>query len=110
ILTRAIPRYDRDTTTRFEAIPLDAAAGPADAVRTQAPLVIHGWDDFALRYPQLAEGASPEDFPATPFVFPLIVQGKAIGALGIGFDDPNPSGGEVARHRSMAAQLSAQAA
>ena len=47
----AIHGYDRDTTTRFEAIPLEAAAGPTDAVRTQAPLVIHGWDDFARRYP-----------------------------------------------------------
>lgn len=104
----AIHGYDRDTTTRFEAIPLDAAAGPTDAVRTQAPLVIHGWDDFARRYPQLAEGASPEDFPATSFMFPLIVQGKAIGALGIGFDDPNPIGEEVSRHLSIVAHICAQ--
>lgn len=105
----AIHGYEDDTIDRFEAIPLDRPSGPTDAVRTQTPQVIDGWDDFAARYPELAATASPGGFPVTSFMFPLMVEGRAIGSIGIGFDDPNPISEEVNQHLSIVAHICAQA-
>ena len=78
-------------------------------MRTQTPQVIDGWDDFAARYPELAATASPGGFPVTSFMFPLMVEGRAIGSIGIGFDDPNPISEEVNQHLSIVAHICAQA-
>lgn len=100
--------YREESVELFETIPLDRSSGPTDAIRDRNPLVIEGWDDFRSRYSELAATVPQDDFPATSFVFPLIVEGRTIGSLGIGFDDPNPIGAEVRQHLSIVAHICAQ--
>ncbi len=76
--------YGRDLTERWQRFPLAAAIPLADAARTGEPVLLESREAFSAAYPAVAAGglsAVSQAFAAVP----LLVEGRAIGALAFSF-------------------------
>ncbi|HEU4453056.1 MAG TPA: ATP-binding protein [Longimicrobium sp.] len=76
--------YAAEVVERWQRIPLDARVPLAEAVRRGVPVVVRSAEERAERFPELA--ASAARFPASVSV-PLVVEGRAVGAMGLSFLD-----------------------
>ena len=74
---------------RWRFFSVDSVVPLADVARTGAPLFLESRDDWLAAYPNAAallEGTNHHSH----IVAPLVVEGRAIGSLGITFDHPRP--------------------
>jgi PAS domain S-box-containing protein len=100
--------YPAEIVERFRHLPLDAAFPLADAAREALPIFLDREADRAARYPHLAEirrsnGAGPMA------AVPVLIAGRAIGALGLNFPHGAALGEEERAAILNLAQQSAQA-
>jgi PAS domain S-box-containing protein len=72
----------------FRRIDLGADVPLAEAVRTGAPVVCGDLDELARRYPHLASHPAGGNHAAA--AFPLVVDERVIGAVGLSFAEPQP--------------------
>jgi PAS domain S-box-containing protein len=105
----AIHGYSDETTEKARVLPLDGANAPADAIRTMAPVYIQGPNEFAGRYPLLNDRFGSAEIAASTIAFPLIVEGKPIGTIGLGFEDRHPLANDERRHLAIVAGICAHA-
>jgi signal transduction histidine kinase len=85
-LTGAIG-YTHDNADRFRLVPLDARWPLTDAVRTMKPIFLATRDDHVAQYPTFV-AAIPEVAEHAIACIPLEVDGRCIGAIGLGFPMP----------------------
>ncbi len=74
--------YPEAAVEAWRRIPLDARVPLTEAVRTGEPVVVRTLEERAERFPALGDSAL---FPVSVSV-PLIVEGRAVGAMGLSFD------------------------
>jgi GAF domain-containing protein/anti-sigma regulatory factor (Ser/Thr protein kinase) len=80
---RGVAGYPDEVVQRWADLPLDAAAPAADAARTAQLVVMRSVAERDARYPALAgRAAVGEGFVCAP----LLVEGRVVGVLGLGFD------------------------
>ncbi len=84
-LLRAVG-YPPETVAAWGRFPLAMATPLTDAVRTGEPVVIESLDAWTARYPQIpAARAGGEPAEGAQVALPLIVEGRALGGLGLSF-------------------------
>jgi PAS domain S-box-containing protein len=88
-----------------DRLPLNAAHPLADAIRTGEPVWIGSVAELAERYPGLAVSAATKALAAVP----LMMNGRVLGGLGIGFDEPHEFGPDEQTFTLTLAQYCAQA-
>lgn len=71
----------------WQRFPLDEKVPIADSVRQRAPVIIEATENWAEQYPKLGPLASVTGSRAL-VAFPLIVEGRIIGAMGLSFPKP----------------------
>jgi signal transduction histidine kinase/FixJ family two-component response regulator len=76
-----------DALDSWRRFPLSSPVPLAEATRTTTPIFLHSLDDWQRRYPDLFQLAQAAEHHANAVV-PLVVNGSAIGAIGIAFDAP----------------------
>lgn len=81
--------YDRDLLEEFRHIDLGAPVPLADAARTGAPVICRDLGEVARRYPDLAARVLSGGHTAVA-AFPLVVDERVIGAVGLSFKEPQP--------------------
>src|SRR5436190_13696885 len=84
---------------------LNAAHPLADAIRTGEPVWIASVAELADRYPGLAVSAATKALAAVP----LMMNGRVLGGLGIGFDEPHEFGPDEQTFTLTLGQYCAQA-
>ncbi len=85
--------YPREVIERWRRFPADAAVPLADAVRSGEPVLIESLDALTRRYPRLAAGSAVAGDHALAAI-PFLVEGRAVGAMGLTFGAPRPFGDE----------------
>ena len=81
--------YPSELLATYRRFPLTASLPIADAVRTGKPILL-GSRRWTARYPHLAAHARSE--AAAWAAFPLLGPGRAIGAIGLSFAEPQEFG------------------
>ncbi len=79
--------YPQALLEAWRRFPRDAPAPLADVVRTQRAIWLDSPAALAIHYPHLAVGATERERSAWAAI-PLIVDGRAIGAMGFSFAEP----------------------
>lgn len=79
--------YPQDVLDRWRRFPLDAPIPLSEAVRTARPIWLESRAVRDRRYPYLASTATLGEHQAWAAI-PLVVEGRAIGGLGLSFDTP----------------------
>jgi anti-anti-sigma factor len=79
--------HELSTQQRFASLPLDAELPLAEAARTAAPVWLESAEAIFGGYPRFAE-VRPQAQSAA--LLPLADDGRALGAIGLVFDDPHP--------------------
>ena len=79
--------YPPEVISKWQRYPLDAPVPLTDAVRLGEPIYIDSPEDRLRRYPALAAVRATAETKASACV-PLLVGGKAVGVLGLSFDEP----------------------
>jgi signal transduction histidine kinase/PAS domain-containing protein len=82
--------YSPAVTRPWAQIPIDAAVPLAEAARTGAPVIVRSLAERQARYPALRDIASA--YPSMASV-PLMLDGSALGALGLSFATEDPVSG-----------------
>lgn len=78
--------YRPDTLKRWEECDITSSSLPlVDAIRTGKPILLRSREEIESIYPDLHFVPGQHLSPATA-AFPLLVQGRAIGAIGVSFD------------------------
>jgi PAS domain S-box-containing protein len=87
--------FPPEVVATWRQIPLDADAPVAEAIRTATSIWVETLEERVRRYP--AAAASDATSPGTWAAIPLIIEGHAIGGLGIGFPafGPLPPGDQA---------------
>lgn len=70
---------------RFRTFPVDAARPLAETFRTRQPIWLSSYEDMRARYPELRQ-LHEAGLGAAVYV-PLVIGGRSVGALGLGFPD-----------------------
>ena len=83
-LVRAVG-YPVERIEPWRRFSVDAPVPIADAVRTGQPVFLENWDAWLVRYPAAAPGDSPADRQEAWAALPLLVEGRAIGGIGLTF-------------------------
>jgi signal transduction histidine kinase/CheY-like chemotaxis protein len=78
--------YSEDLLKSWKLIPLSAPLPLAEAVRERRPIWMPSRTDWATRYPLLA---APTRYRAAA-ALPLVANGRALGAIGLSFDEERP--------------------
>ncbi|HEY8559535.1 MAG TPA: PAS domain S-box protein [Pyrinomonadaceae bacterium] len=79
--------FPPEVVENWERFSLDQKVPITDAIRTNAPVLVESTADWRVDYPQLGPLASVTGTRALA-AFPLVVEGRTIGALGISFPAP----------------------
>lgn len=93
---------------KWRRFSIDQKVPIADSVRSGNPVIIERFDDFLDRYPMLGPLASVTGSRGLA-AFPLIVEGRTIGALGLSFPTPQNFSEDDRAFMSALAQQCAQA-
>lgn len=80
--------YPERLLDHFRTFPLSAKLPFAEVIRNRSMLCLEGRDERAGRYPSLAH-VTDIDGPRASISVPLLVDGRAIGALGVTFPAPH---------------------
>lgn len=80
---RGVVGYPDEVVRRWTDLPIDADAPAAEAARTGRQVVLRSVAERDERYPSLAGRASIGDAFVTA---PIVVDGRLLGVLGLGFD------------------------
>jgi len=81
---RGVIGYPDEAVARWRDLPLDADAPAAEAARTGQRIVVASAEERDARYPELSGRASVGEAFITA---PLVVDGRIVGVLGLGFAD-----------------------
>ncbi|HEV8631582.1 MAG TPA: GAF domain-containing sensor histidine kinase, partial [Thermoanaerobaculia bacterium] len=81
----------------------------ADVIRAGSPVFIGSREALAARYPEVYRAAAGNHYGAVSAVMPLLVEGRAIGALAFSWDQPREIDEEAHLYRLLLAQHCAQA-
>ncbi|HEV2758262.1 MAG TPA: SpoIIE family protein phosphatase [Acidimicrobiales bacterium] len=81
--------YPAALLEQFRRMELAATVPLAQAARTATPVVCADVDEWSRRFPDLVAHSSRIGHRAAA-AFPLKVDGRVIGAVGLSFDDPQP--------------------
>ncbi len=81
--------YPPEMVEPWRRIPAETRVPFADAVRMAEPVLLRSAKELSARYPQLATAPDLTGYQAIAAI-PLLVDGRAIGALGLSFADPRP--------------------
>jgi PAS domain S-box-containing protein len=76
--------YQPEVVASWQRFSLDAPMPLAEAVRSEAPILLESPDELAARYPRLA-GMSGRTGNRSVAAIPLSLNGRAIGVLGLSF-------------------------
>jgi PAS domain S-box-containing protein len=76
--------FPQELTESWRHFPVSAHVPIADAVRGRSPIIIEEFEPWKDRYPELGPLASVTGSRAL-VAFPLIVEGRTIGAMGLSF-------------------------
>jgi signal transduction histidine kinase/PAS domain-containing protein len=79
--------YSDETVRPWPRVPLEADVPLVRAVRTGRPVVLRSLAERAEQYPHLARTAI--EYPMSISV-PMVVEGRAVGAMGMSFAQPRP--------------------
>jgi PAS domain S-box-containing protein len=79
--------FPQDVIGKWKSFSVSQRVPIADAVREKSPIIIEGYDSWKERYPGLGPLASVTGSRAL-VAFPLIVEGRTIGAMGLSFPQP----------------------
>jgi PAS domain S-box-containing protein len=93
---------------KWQRFSIDQNVPIAEAVRSRIPVIIESFDDFLDRYPVLgavSSGTGSRGLAA----FPLIIEGRILGALGLSFPAPQRFSDDDRAFMSALAQQCAQA-
>ncbi len=93
------------TAAEWGRLPVSAAVPASDAVRSGAPVVIGSIEERDARYPHLAH----EHTYAAFATLPLVVEGRTLGALTVGWTEPRAFSGEEREFLMAVARQCAQA-
>ncbi|HXF36779.1 MAG TPA: GAF domain-containing protein [Actinomycetota bacterium] len=83
----AFSGYPEELAERFRRIPADAGGPLRDAMEAGEPVVVRSPDEFARRWPHLVEALAATG-DRTTVTTPLIVRGRDVGVLHLGFRRP----------------------
>ncbi|HWG89875.1 MAG TPA: PAS domain-containing protein, partial [Candidatus Thermoplasmatota archaeon] len=108
LVIRATVGYAPALVEQYRAVPLGAPFPPTDAVRASAPVVCGTPEERMALYPHLAQARTLNGDGAM-VSYPLIVEGRVLGALGVNFTEPRRFGPEDRAFLSTTAQLFADA-
>ena len=97
-----------DLRQRWERFPSDADVPLAEAVRNRETIVIESRAEWAQRYPALA-GLLESSGQHAVIVIPLVIEGRAIGSMGLAFDRPRRFTSDDRNLMDVVAQQCAQA-
>ncbi|WNG43003.1 GAF domain-containing protein [Archangium minus] len=78
--------YPEEVTRHWVRFPADAPVMFSQAVRTRAPVLYETREAFLADYPQWAEDPAMQHYNAFA-TLPLLVEGRALGALGLSFHE-----------------------
>jgi hypothetical protein len=79
--------FTEEVADRWQRFPLTERVPIADAVRGKSPVIVESIESWAERYPSIGPLASVTGSQAL-VAFPLVVEGRTIGALGLSFPRP----------------------
>jgi PAS domain S-box-containing protein len=84
--------YPDEIVERWRRFPQDANLLSAEAIRTAEPVFIESPEFLHARYPAIAavEHSDREGTKQAWAAIPLLLEGRAIGALCVAFDEPHP--------------------
>jgi signal transduction histidine kinase len=80
-------RYPEPLADRFRLIPLSANVPLVDTVKTTSPSFVESLADYATRYPDFAR-AHPEIAKNAFASLPLVLDGRCVGGIALGFGAP----------------------
>jgi PAS domain S-box-containing protein len=83
--------YPEDEPAPRQAFSLDARSPLAEATRTGEPVLVRTAADWK-RYPPEARMRATPDAPRTWVAVPMVVEGTAVGAMGLAFPEPRALG------------------
>lgn len=108
LISRAVGGIDEDAADTLRRVPLDAPTAIADAVRRREPIYLESRRERTARYPRSARvRAIGGDGAAV--ALPLLVEGRPIGVLGLGFPADRTFDDETRDFLRALADLCAQA-
>jgi signal transduction histidine kinase len=93
---------------KYSVVPVDAPILIAHELREGKPIWIDSYETYQQRYPEIAPLWSPEDLQAV-VALPLMVDGRAIGSIGLSFRHPRVFDEEGRKFILILAQHCAQA-
>lgn len=100
--------YSESALGKWQRLSIDQNVPLADAVRSGVPVIIESFNDFQNRYPALS--SLPAMTGSSGLVaFPLIIEGRILGALGLSFPAPQHFSDDDRAFMSALAQQCAQA-
>lgn len=102
---RAMPD---DLKSSWQRFPIDAPVPLADVVRLRQPIMIGNREEWERLYPSLS-GMLEQTGQHSLLVMPLVIEGRAIGSMGIAFDQPRVFTGDDRSLATVVAQHGAQA-
>ncbi|HEX8140462.1 MAG TPA: PAS domain S-box protein [Pyrinomonadaceae bacterium] len=79
--------FPQEVTERWRHFSVNEAVPVADAIRARTPVIIEELEKWKKHYPGLGPLASVTGSRAL-VAFPLVVEGRTIGALGLSFPEP----------------------
>jgi PAS domain S-box-containing protein len=79
--------FPEDVVSKWKKFPLSASVPIADAVREKSPVIVESFAEWSNIYPGLGPLASVTGSQAL-VAFPLIVEERMIGAMGLSFSKP----------------------
>lgn len=99
--------YREEVMDTWRVFPLDSRTPLTDAIRSKAPLIIESYEDFVRTYPHLGE--IPDVRERRSFaVFPLMVQGEALGGISLSYCQPQEFTRERIGYLTILAEQCAQ--
>lgn len=93
---------------KWQRFSIDQNVPLAEAVRSGIPVIVESFDDFLDRYPMLGALSSVTGSRGLA-AFPLIIEGRILGALGVSFPVPHHFSEDDRAFMSALAQQCAQA-
>ena len=100
--------YSDDVVEAWNRFPLDSEAPLAEVVRTKEPILLFSHEELVKQFPLLGGIYSTQDRKAFA-VLPLLVQGQALGAIGLSFDFDREFNQERMGYLTIVAEQCAQA-
>ncbi|HEX8694606.1 MAG TPA: GAF domain-containing protein [Longimicrobium sp.] len=84
--TAAMRGYPDSLSARFAEYPLQGGRPMSDAVLAGQPVTLRSYADWQARYPEMAEAFRESGYEAFAAI-PVLIEGKAAGALGFSYHD-----------------------